>query len=160
MSVARRSVRRVLVVGALVAIAMVGWTSCGSEGEPTGTVVVREPSIDEPINGSTAALRMIIDNSDGPEDRLLSASTPAVGTVVLHESETDDVGRATMTRLEGIVIPAGDEVFFVPGSYHVMLSDLTAPLAVGDLVPVTLEFERAGSVTVQAPVKPLGVNGG
>jgi copper(I)-binding protein len=41
-----------------------------------------------------------------------------------------------------------------PGSYHVMLMNLTEPLEEGDTVELELEFSSAGKVKLTAPVKP------
>ena len=39
------------------------------------------------------------------------------------------------------------------------MMDLKAPLKQGDKVPVTLEFEKAGKVTVSLDVEGVGVQG-
>ena len=43
-----------------------------------------------------------------------------------------------------------------PGGYHLMLMDLKGPLKQGDKVPVTLEFEKAGKVTLSLEVQGVG----
>ncbi|MCB0964504.1 MAG: copper chaperone PCu(A)C [Acidimicrobiales bacterium] len=147
-----------IVVAIALAVAALA-VGCGDEPEPTGTLVVRDVTIDEPINGTTAAVRMVVDNADGPADRLVGAETDVAGLTMLHESMTDDEGRATMADLDAIEIPQGERVYFVPGTYHVMLADLQAPLEVGDEVDLELRFERAGTVRVTATVTELGVVG-
>ena len=42
---------------------------------------------------------------------------------------------------------------FEPGGYHVMLIDLVKPLEVGQTVPVTLTFAKAGTIEVTATVR-------
>lgn len=51
------------------------------------------------------------------------------------------------------VLPANGQVKAEPGGLHLMLLDLKQPLKVGDRIPVTLKFERAGSVNVEAVVE-------
>jgi copper(I)-binding protein len=46
------------------------------------------------------------------------------------------------------------------GGYHVMLLDLAHPLAVGDHVPLTLTFAKAGSIDVVADVQPVQASDG
>jgi copper(I)-binding protein len=49
-----------------------------------------------------------------------------------------------------------------PGGYHVMLIDLVAPLEVGQVIDVDLEFRSAAPLTVTVPVQamgPLGATG-
>ena len=43
-----------------------------------------------------------------------------------------------------------------PGGAHIMLMGLTGPLKEGDTISVTLDFEKAGDVTVEAKVAPIG----
>jgi len=42
---------------------------------------------------------------------------------------------------------------FEPGGYHLMLIDLSQPLAAGDVIEITLVFEDAGQITIKAVVK-------
>jgi copper(I)-binding protein len=49
-------------------------------------------------------------------------------------------------------IPAGGTARLAPGGYHVMLSELSAPLELGQTVPVALVFARSGTVRFVAPV--------
>ncbi len=91
----------------------------------------------------------------GAADRLLSASTPAAGRTELHTMIRDgDIMR--MRALDAIAVPAGGAVTLAPGGLHIMLIGLTRPLAVGEQVPITLVFERAGTVTVDLAVQPAG----
>lgn len=52
----------------------------------------------------------------------------------------------------GVDVPMHGEVMFKPGSYHVMMIGLKAPLKQGEMVTVTLEFEKAGDVPVMINV--------
>ena len=54
---------------------------------------------------------------------------------------------------DGLELPAGEQVSLEPGGYHVMLLELQAPIAEGDTVPVTLTFEKAGEVQVDAQAR-------
>jgi hypothetical protein len=58
-----------------------------------------------------------------------------------------------MKEVEMIDLPAGEAVQLKPGGYHVMLMKLKAPITAGMTVPVTLTFEKAGRVTVDAVAK-------
>jgi hypothetical protein len=50
-------------------------------------------------------------------------------------------------------VPANGEAVLKPGSFHVMLIGLTRDLVAGETMSVTLTFEQAGDVTVQAPIR-------
>ena len=56
----------------------------------------------------------------------------------------------------GLPIPAGQSVKLAPGSYHVRLVELKAPLKKGEKIPVTLKFEKAGEVNVTLDVRDIG----
>ena len=91
----------------------------------------------------------------GGADRLVSASTPAAGRAELHSMIHDgDIMR--MREMDAIAVPANGAVTLAPGGQHIMLIGLTRPLAVGERVPLTLVFERAGAVTVELAVQPAG----
>ena len=59
----------------------------------------------------------------------------------------------------GLTIEPGKTVKLAPGGYHLMMMDLKQPLKRGDKVPVTLEFEKAGKVTVSLDVGGVGAQG-
>ena len=46
-----------------------------------------------------------------------------------------------------------------PGGYHIMFMELKAPLAKDAKVPVTLVFEKAGSIDVDFKVDAMGAAG-
>ncbi len=103
-------------------------------------------------------------NSD-QADKLIKASVPTsvAGKTELHETvDTSGNQNSTMDGTEpmmgmrpvsSIAIPAGKTVTLEPGGYHVMLFDLTGPIAEGDTIPVTLEFENAGEIKVDATAR-------
>jgi copper(I)-binding protein len=73
--------------------------------------------------------------------------------VQLHEVSTDAQGMTGMHHIDRLDIPAGQAVRLEPGGYHLMLMGLTAELEVGGTLELTLVFERAGSVVVQAEIR-------
>lgn len=60
---------------------------------------------------------------------------------------------------KGLTIEPGKTVKLAPGGYHLMMFDLKSPLKQGEKVPVTLEFEKAGKVTVSLDVQAVGAQG-
>ena len=69
-------------------------------------------------------------------------------------------GVMTMRKLDnGLTIEPGKTVKLAPGGYHLMMFDLKSPLKQGDKVPVTLEFEKAGKVTVSFDIQGIGAPG-
>jgi copper(I)-binding protein len=108
-------------------------------------------------NGNGAGF-LRLRNGGAQPDRLISASTPAARVVELHTMERDgDVMR--MRPVRDIAVAPGATVELRPGSFHIMLIGLTAPMAQGARVPLTLRFERAGEVQVELAVEAAGARG-
>ena len=61
-----------------------------------------------------------------------------------------------MRAVENIPVPANGQTALEPGGYHIMLIGLKQALKEGGSFPLTLTFEKAGSVTVQVPVQKAG----
>ncbi|MBK1665819.1 hypothetical protein CKO10_15265 [Rhodospirillum rubrum] len=95
----------------------------------------------------------------GDADRLLSASADVSETVELHTHVMDGTVMK-MRQVDAIDLPANGSVALRPGSFHVMLIGLKAPLSEGQSFPLTLTFERAGKATIEVTVKAVGAMGG
>ncbi|NBS13089.1 MAG: copper chaperone PCu(A)C, partial [Gammaproteobacteria bacterium] len=99
------------------------------------------------------------------EDRLISARTPAAAIVEIHE-HIKDQGVMRMREVPGgLQIPANQPVLMAPGGYHIMLINVTSPLQADSTIPLTLEFEQAGTVELTVPVRGImqshqGTHGG
>jgi periplasmic copper chaperone A len=60
-----------------------------------------------------------------------------------------------MRQLEALEVPAGQTVELRPGGHHLMLLDLKQPLKATDRLKLTLVFEKAGELTVEASIRAL-----
>ena len=99
---------------------------------------------------------LTIENKGAAPDRLISGSGDFAGKVEIHEMAMNN-GVMTMRSLDkGLPIEPGKTVKLAPGGYHLMLMDLKTPLKQGDKVPLTLEFEKAGKVTLSLDVQGVG----
>jgi periplasmic copper chaperone A len=66
----------------------------------------------------------------------------------------------TMRPVEGgVAIAAGQKVTLAPGGYHIMLTGLTAPLKEGEMLHVTLKFEKAGDIDATFHIRSVGAQG-
>jgi hypothetical protein len=83
---------------------------------------------------------------------LIKAQSDVSQVVELHNVAMKD-GVMSMYPVEAIEVPANGEAVLKPGSFHVMLIGLTRDLVAGETMSVTLTFEQAGDVTVQAPIR-------
>jgi copper(I)-binding protein/putative copper export protein len=121
-----------------------------------GRIAIYEPWA-PPIltpNGNGAGY-MVIVNKQPVDDYLIGAKSPWAKHVTLHSSITED-NIARMRPVARLRIAAGGRVAIEPGIYHLMFIEPYARFAVGDVVPVTLVFERAGQVSFMLHVRPLG----
>jgi copper(I)-binding protein len=99
---------------------------------------------------------LTIENKGAAPDRLVSGSGDFAGKVEIHEMAMNN-GVMTMRALDkGLPIEPGKTVKLAPGGYHLMLMDLKTPLKQGDKVPLTLQFEKAGKVTLSLDVQGVG----
>ncbi len=95
---------------------------------------------------------MTLRNAGDKAVALVSAAATAASITELH-NHINDGGVMRMRQVKEIVVPANGEVLLKPGSYHVMLINMKAPLKEGDQVVITLGFADGSSKTVAAPVK-------
>ena len=102
--------------------------------------------------GTTSAAFLTISNQTGQTDRLLSAECDAARAVELHETRMENDIMA-MRQVSAIDIPAGASVELKPGGYHIMLIDLSEELKAGQKLALTLVFENAGRVAVEAEIR-------
>jgi len=141
----------------LLAIATVATiASCAPANTATYTakgIVVAEPfSRPAPKGGNGAGFFTLTNNNSGP-DTLLRVESPIALRVELHETSTEG-GVMRMRELKGgLKLKAGETVVFKPGGKHVMFLGLGRALAVGDKVPATLVFERAGRTPIELTVR-------
>lgn len=103
--------------------------------------------------GENGAAYFIIENGTASDDSLLSVSTDIATAAELHMSMGDSNDVMSMQMQEAVAIPAKEQVEFKPGGLHVMSVGLNRDLNVGDTIPLTLRFEKAGEITLQVEVK-------
>jgi len=102
---------------------------------------------------------LTIENKGSAPDRLIGGSAEVSDKVQVHEMAVNN-GVMTMRPLDqGLVIEPGKTVKLAPGGYHLMLLDLKNPLKQGEKLPITLEFERAGKVSLSLDIQGIGAQG-
>lgn len=95
--------------------------------------------------------------ADAPA-RLLSATSPVVPRVEVHEMKMDG-SVMRMRQLQAVELPPGKTVSLEPGGLHIMLMNLPKPIAAGDVIPLTLVIESGGAqqtVEVKAEARAPG----
>ncbi|MAZ03611.1 MAG: hypothetical protein CMN56_10770 [Sneathiella sp.] len=123
--------------------------------EINGMEVMEPWARERPANAMMGGAFLTLKNSEGEADRLVSASSPVADKVEIHDSVMKD-GVMSMMRIEELVVEPGETVMLKPGGFHVMLMGLKKPLTKGTEFPLTLNFARAGEITVTVHVKDAG----
>jgi uncharacterized protein YcnI/copper(I)-binding protein len=108
-----------------------------------------------PPNAPVSAGYMMIQNNGSETDRLIGGTAAFAGKVEVHEMKMEgDVMK--MRRIDGgLEIPAGGEVTLKSGGLHVMFMKLAEQMVEGETRKISLEFEKAGSVEFEIPVKKV-----
>jgi len=107
-----------------------------------------------PMYPTAGAFFMLIKNNGATAEKLVSGTSPACGSIELHEVVMKDDGSMGMNLLENpIDIPAGGQVELKAGDLHAMCIMKNDNFAVGTKVDLTLKFENAGEKTVTAEIR-------
>lgn len=88
------------------------------------------------------------------QDKLIKVSASIAEKTELH-THINDHGVMRMRKVESVLVEAQSEVTLKPMGYHVMFLNVKQTLKEGDQFPLTLEFERAGKMTVNVTVTPM-----
>jgi copper(I)-binding protein len=136
---------------ALAGVALI-LAACGSVSSASDVMLVERPRIGATPAGADAAL--YVDVRSPLDDRLVEITTDASASVSLHETIDAEEGEV-MAEVDSFALEAGEVLHLEPFGDHAMLGSLTADLAPGDDVELTLQFEQHEPVTVVAEVKQL-----
>lgn len=127
--------------------------ACTPDPDP-GLQVLNAWARATPPGAQVGAVYLTIHNA-GAADRLVKVMTEASEKTEIHQTLMED-GRMKMRPVELLELPQGAEVVLQPGEMHLMLMGLKQALHEGEAVPLTLTFERAGPMQIQARVAALG----
>jgi copper(I)-binding protein len=141
------------------AAALFVWFAAAASAEEikAGDLVISQAwSRSTPGGAKVAGGYLTIENKGSAPDRLVGGASDIAAKVEVHEMAMNN-GVMTMRALEtGLPIEPGKTVKLAPGGYHLMLMELKSPLKQGDKVPLTLEFEKAGKVSLSLDVQSVG----
>ncbi len=160
---------RTTTTAVIAALAALSLSACGGSDSKTeattgskGVTVTGAWARTTAPGAKTGAAYLAITSEKG--DTLTAVAVPAsvAAEAQMHEATGggemthDGGGSAPMNTMMGmrqvqkIEIPAGHTVRLEPGGHHIMLMGLAAPVTAGQRIPVTLTFQQAGKVTVDA----------
>ena len=97
----------------------------------------------------------VFSNPSDADITIMAASSPAAGMMEIHEVVDQDGAMVMQPKEGGLVVPAGGSAELKPGSDHLMLMKLTAPIEAGDEVEITVTCDSGGSLTWSSVAKPF-----
>ena len=145
----RRNLRAVACAGAMLAC----------------TAALAQIKVDNPwVRGAVPgqlSTGAFLDITSARDATIVKAESPIAATVEVHVSEMKNE-LMTMRAVPTVPLPAGKQVRFAPGGYHIMLMDLKQPVKNGESVPIKLTVEypdkKRETVEVSAQVRGLGTS--
>lgn len=141
---------KTLVLAAATSLTFAGAVSAEGAGEMMVHDAYARASTKVAVSG---AAFMEIVNHTGEDDRLIGVRSEISERVELHTHIGDANGVMKMVHVEeGFALPAGETHMLKRGGDHVMFLGLKQPLEQGDVLPVTLVFEKAGEKTIEVIV--------
>ena len=99
---------------------------------------------------------LTLTNTGAEPDRLVAARSPAVERIEIHAIKVVGPNIEMRPCAEGLALPAGTTMTLKPRGYHLLLIGLASPLTPGALLPVTLAFEKAGTLDIEFSVGDPG----
>ena len=103
--------------------------------------------------GTRTSIYLRITNDGVDPDQLVKVETPiAALTVVLENSSADGTPKA---RTRGIEILPKFPFLLQPGGGHIQLQNLAVEFTSGEVLPLQLVLEKAGTLHLAVPILPL-----
>jgi copper(I)-binding protein len=137
--------RKIAIIGLLLALSLSA--GCSSKELSVENIWSR------PANqGGVGAVYFVIDNPTSQPDALFGASSDIAESVEMHMSMMQEDSTMSMAHQDAVPIPANSTVEFEPGGLHIMLVNLSRDLNSGDQFKITLNFQNAGDMILDAEV--------
>lgn len=142
-----------IILGSLLMLALL-LVGCASSTGPE--ISIENPwGRPSPKVATAGAFYMLIKNSGGENDKLVAGDSPACGVVELHESYMTEEGAMGMRPVEGggIEVPAGGQAELKMGGLHIMCINKLEDFEVGAILPLTLDFDKSGQMTIDIEIR-------
>jgi copper(I)-binding protein len=139
---------RTLAVLAVTGAVAAGAAGCAAPAGASPSVQLSTAFVPVPRTPGTTVAYVVIRNN-GPADRLVAAHTSAGGRVTFRKASGP--GAATMATIASVPIAAHSTLSMVPDGIHMLITG-ARPMRGGKDIMLTLDFARAGAVSVVAQV--------
>lgn len=143
--------RIALVTGLLVALSLPGWAqSTNSAPRAADVVEVVDPTVRVPLPGKdNTSAYFLLRNTSGEVQEVVGAQVAFAQRAEIHSHTTED-GMMRMRKEDSVPIPAGGELRFSSGGYHLMIFEIDRRPRTGDPMELVLEFADGSKKTVTA----------
>jgi len=118
-----------------------------------GDLLIKDVHARPTVPGQTSgAAYLSIDNNGKSGDKLIRVSTTLAASAEIHSTSMDG-GIMRMREVDALDLQPAAHVTMTPGDgYHIMLVGLKKALVPGQKVPLSLRFEKAGKLDIEAIV--------
>lgn len=124
-----------------------------------GDIVVGHPWTRATPEGATAGSGYLtITNTGKVSDRLMGGSFDGAEAIEIHDMTMNGDVMQMRELKEGLKIEPGASVKIAPGGLHLMFTGLKSKIDVGPDRKATLNFEKAGPLSVEFKVEAIGAN--
>jgi periplasmic copper chaperone A len=143
--------KRILLIG--IVFGMLFLAACAAKpAAGIGSIQIFEPWVLVAKAGGTTGAFMLIKNTGSQPDKLLKVECMASMMTGIHETKmVGDVMQ--MSEIPALEIPANGQVELKSGSYHVMMMNISQDLNEGGKMKMTLTFEKAGPLEIEATIQ-------
>ena len=125
-------------------------TACGQQAE--GFFIEKSWLREAPPNARALAGYMLLNNNTAADITLVSAESDDFAIVQFHRSIEED-GVYRMQHYPQLTVPAGEEIEFKPGDFHLMLMAPKRALKTGDNVEVRITLSDQQQLLLTLPVQ-------
>jgi copper(I)-binding protein len=139
------------------AIAFSAFAPAWAQNYKLDTIEISQPwTRATPATAQSAGGFLTITNKGTTPDRLISVHSAVSAKAEVHEVRMDNNVMKMRELEKGLEIAPGATVMLKPGGYHIMFMGLKTPIAKDSDVPVTLVFEKAGSIDIALKAAAIG----
>jgi periplasmic copper chaperone A len=115
-------------------------------------LVISNPWVRMVIASRPAAGYFTLSNKTAKAETLVGASSPACKSLMLHHSVNQN-GVEKMLMVKSITVPAGGQIKFAPGGYHLMCMSPSKDVTSGHSMPITLRFKDGTTAAASFPIR-------
>lgn len=129
-----------------------------AHGFTQGDIRVMHPWATVAAEGKSSPVYMTLTNAGAEPDKLVAVEAKAAGRIEIQKAKKSG-GATSYETIPAVELGAKKRVALQPGSMRVLLIDLKEPLKHEYTLPLTLVFERAGRVEIQAVIQKSAAEG-